>query len=109
MSERAFAVILASGAVVTWGDPEEDGDSSWVQEQLRDVQCIQAAECAFAVILESGAVVTWGVPEDGGDSSRTSSASKQLAVLLRPFLNLGMLSRGAIQSMAETAARCKSS
>ena len=63
----AFAAILESGAVVSWGDPEEGGDSSQVQEQLRSVQQIQATDHAFAAILESGAVVTWGNPRCGGD------------------------------------------
>ena len=63
----AFAAILESGAVVTWGHPEFGGDSSEVQEQLRNVQHIQATDAAFAAILESGFVVTWGDPEFGGD------------------------------------------
>ena len=51
-------------AVVTWGDADRGGDSSRVQEQLRNVQHIQAAgHIAFAAILASGAVVTWGGPE----------------------------------------------
>ena len=66
----AFAAILESGAVVTWGDPDNGGDSSQVQEKLRNVRQIQATACAFAAILESGAVVTWGDPASGGDSSQ---------------------------------------
>ena len=34
----------------------------WVQEQLRNVQHIQATESAFAASLESGGVVAWGDP-----------------------------------------------
>ena len=45
------------------------GDSSAVQEQLRDVQQIQASTCAFAAILGDGSVVTWGDARSGGDSS----------------------------------------
>ena len=55
---------------MTWGDPEFGGDSSQVQEQLRNVQHIQATNEAFAAILESGAVVTWGHAGMGGDSSQ---------------------------------------
>ncbi|CAJ1425596.1 unnamed protein product, partial [Effrenium voratum] len=65
----AFAAILESGSVVTWGKAGLGGDSSQVQEQLRSVQHIQATKGAFAAILESGAVVTWGHAELGGDSS----------------------------------------
>ena len=48
---RAFAAILDNGSVVTWGDPDNGGDSSVVEEQLKDVQHIQATACAFAAIL----------------------------------------------------------
>ena len=59
-ADSAFAAILESGAAVTWGDPGDGGDSSQVQEQLRNIQCIQAPGVgAFAAILEAGTVVTW--------------------------------------------------
>ena len=45
----AFAVIQSDGGVVTWG--VFGGDSSAVQEQLRNVQAIQATRGAFATIL----------------------------------------------------------
>ena len=47
----AFAVILGDGAVVTWGDAHYGGDSSAVQDQLGNVQQVQAS-CggAFAAI-----------------------------------------------------------
>ena len=69
-TDRAFAFHGHGGEVVTWGDPRAGGDSSQVQEQLRNVQHFQATAGAFAAILDSGAVVTWGAPGDGGDSSR---------------------------------------
>ena len=47
----AFAAILGDGSVVTWGDARFGGDSSAVQDQLRDVQQIQASHHAFAAIL----------------------------------------------------------
>ena len=31
----AFAAVLDNGSVVTWGDPEDGGDSGAVEEQLR--------------------------------------------------------------------------
>ena len=59
---------------VTWGVADSGGDSSQVQEQLRNVQHIQSTSSpfggAFAAILESGAVVTWGHARGGGDSSQ---------------------------------------
>ena len=53
--------FLADGSVVTWGEvPAIGGDSSGVQDQLKDVQQIQASSRAFAAILGDGSVVTWG-------------------------------------------------
>ena len=65
------ASALHGGEVVTWGDPDNGGDSSQVQEQ-RIVQHIQEAEAARVAIPESGAVVTWGQP-DGGDRGASSA------------------------------------
>ena len=45
------------------------GDSRAVQEQLINVQQVQATRRVFAAILEVGCVVTWGHAGDGGDSS----------------------------------------
>ena len=68
----------AHGSVVTWGDPDAGGDSSAVQEKLRNVQQVQATLRAFAAILADGSIVTWGVPDAGGDSSAVES---QLSLL----------------------------
>jgi hypothetical protein len=54
---------------VTWGKPDYGGDSADVQDQLKDVQQVQATYGAFAAILAVGAVVAWGDPLRGGDSS----------------------------------------
>lgn len=73
----AFAAILADGSVVTyvtWGDPDRGGDSSAVQDQLRNVQQVEATEQAFAAILANGSVVTWGHVFWGGNrQSKISS------------------------------------
>ena len=58
---------LGDGHVVTWGD-DLGGGSIAVQDQLRDVQQIQASEYAFAAILGDGSVVSWGNAVCGGDS-----------------------------------------
>ena len=65
----AFAALLGDGSVVTWGYGAIGGDSSVVQDQLRDVQQIQASNGAFAAILGDGSLVTWGNAFQGGDSS----------------------------------------
>ena len=67
----AFALwCLGGDRVVTWGDPRYGGDSSRVQDQLRNVQQICSTQHAFAAILADGSVVTWGHRNQGGDSSR---------------------------------------
>ena len=38
----------------------DGGDSSSVQDQLKNVQSIQAATNAFAAIVGDGSVVMWG-------------------------------------------------
>ena len=40
-----------------------------MQDQLKNVQQIQASRAAFAAILCDGSVVTWGDAELGGDST----------------------------------------
>ena len=37
-SVGAFAAILGDGSIVTWGYADGGGDSSAIQDQLRDVQ-----------------------------------------------------------------------
>ena len=67
-SRGAFAAILGDGSVVYWGSGEDGGDSSAVQDQLKNVQQIQASRRAFAAIRGDGSVVTWADTFFGGDS-----------------------------------------
>ena len=67
--EYAFAAILGDGSVVTWGHAALGGDSSAVQDQLKNVQQIQASPGAFAAVLDDGSVVTWGGAAKGGEST----------------------------------------
>ena len=46
------------------------GDSSRVQDQLRNVQQICSTMRSFAATLADGTVVTWGDRHFGGDSAR---------------------------------------
>ena len=46
-SGRAFAVIFGDGSFVTWGAAPYGGDSSSVQDQLKNVQQIQASARCF--------------------------------------------------------------
>ena len=59
-ADEAFAAILADGSVVTWGNPDRDGDCFAVQDQLRNVRQIQAAKRTFAAIFADASVAAWG-------------------------------------------------
>ena len=48
------------------GDGQRGGDSSAVQDELRNVQQIQATKCAFAGIFRHGSVVTCIAADFGG-------------------------------------------
>ena len=51
---NAFAFWCVGGdRIITWGDPDYGGDSSGVQDQLRNVQQICGTGGAFAAILAS--------------------------------------------------------
>ena len=62
--------------MVTWGRAGSAGDSSAVQDQLKNVQQIQASRSAFAAVLGDGSVVTWGDANSGGDSSAVQAELK---------------------------------
>ncbi|CAJ1340769.1 unnamed protein product [Effrenium voratum] len=68
----AFALVKGDGRVVTWGLPSWGGDSSMVQEQLVDVQSLQASVKAFCALRGDGTVVTWGDQLWGGDCSKVA-------------------------------------
>ena len=61
---------------------------SAVQDQLRNVQQIQANSAAFAAIRDDGCVVTWGSTSSGGDSSAVQDQLRnvqQIQGALRAF------------------------
>ena len=74
--KQAFAAILGDGSVVSWG--AAGGNSSAVQDQLKNVQQIPATDGAFAAILEDGSIVTWGDAGYGGDSSAVQDQLKNV-------------------------------
>ena len=49
-----------------------------MQEQLKNVQYVQASVGAFAAIIADGSVVTWGPAEYGGDSSTVQEQLKNV-------------------------------
>ena len=108
----AFAAVLGDGSVVSWGDTDGGGDSSAVQDQLKNVQQIQANDCSFAAILGDGSVVTWTLVVTVvlcRIVSRIRSRSKQLSLLLLPFLAMGRWLSGVLVAMVVTAVLCRTS
>ena len=77
-SADAFAALLGDGSVVTWGNAGSGGDSSAVQDQLKNVNVIHGSDEAFAALLEDGCVVTWGDAGTGGDSSSVQHQLKNV-------------------------------
>ena len=63
---------------MTWGNAADGGDSRAVQNHLKNVQQIQAANSAFAAILADESVVTWGVAAWGGDSRAVQDQLKKV-------------------------------
>lgn len=64
--------------MVTWGNPTFGGDSSKVQEELRDVVQIRGSRYAFAALRSGGSVITWGDERRGGDSSLVQEQLKKV-------------------------------
>ncbi|OLP74394.1 hypothetical protein AK812_SmicGene46075, partial [Symbiodinium microadriaticum] len=87
-SGHTFAAVLGDGSVVTWGRASVGGDSSAVQDQLKNVQQIQASYSAFAAILGDGSVVTWGNAAAGGDSSAVQDQLKNVQQIQAILLDL---------------------
>ena len=83
----AFAAILGDGSVVTWGNAAFGGDSSAVQDKLKNVQQIQASAYNFAAILADGSVVTWGMnmASDGADSTAVQDQLKNVQLIQASF------------------------
>ena len=77
-THRAFAAILGDGCVIAKGNAGYGGDSSRVQDRLRNVQQLVSTLRAFAAILENGSVVTWGHDEYGGDSSNIQNQLQEV-------------------------------
>ena len=100
---------------MSWGDPKYGGDSSQVQEHLRNVLQIQANQLAFAALVESGAVVTWGLADCGGDSSQVQDQLRNVQHIQATYAAFAaILESGAVVTwgepgVAETAARCERS
>ena len=69
----AFAALKEDGSVVTWGDDEHGGNSSYVSDLLTSgVTKISATYGAYAALKDDGSVVTWGSIDNKVASSNIS-------------------------------------
>ena len=73
-----FTALLGDGSALSWGYARAGGDSSAVQDQLKDVQQIQATKAAFAAIRGDGSVVTWRRDTFGDNSSAVQAQLKNV-------------------------------
>ena len=98
---------------MTWGLAEDGGDSSAVQDQLKNVQQIQATRRAFAALLGDGSVVTWGFVGAGGCSRavqhqlETVQQIQANASALPPFLVMDLSPLGVLLALVVTAEQCR--
>jgi len=65
----AFAALTIDRNVVTWGNQDHGGNSTVVQDQLKNIQMICSTYDAFAAFGIYGNVVTWGNQDHGGNST----------------------------------------
>ena len=111
----AVATIHCNGSVVTRGDVDSCGDSSAVQDQLKNVQRIQATQSSFAASIGDGSVVTWGDAQYGGDSSAVQDLLNNVqqiqaslaAVAAMAFVAMDLSSPGVLLTPAVTVALCR--
>ena len=116
LSSGAFALWCFGGnRIVTWGSADIGGDSSAVQDQLRNVQQVQGAALAFAAILADGSVVTWGRPDCGGDSSAVQDQLRNVqqvqgtTLAFAAILADGSVVTWAVPIVVVIAPQCKTS
>ena len=90
---------------MTWGDPNQGGDSSAVPDQLKHVEQIQVTSRAFAAILADGSVVAWDDPDYGGDCSAVQdqlSNVRQIQAASRAFA--AILADGSVVTLGRLSA-----
>jgi len=66
----AFAALKTDGSVVTWGSPQQGGNSALVAGNLTsNVTAVYSTGTAFAALKTNGSVFSWGHSSFGGDST----------------------------------------
>ena len=70
---------------------EYGGDSRAVQDQLRNVQEVQAAHTAFAALTKDGSVVTWGNKLAGGDSTAVQDQLRNVQQIQAAMLSFAAI------------------
>ena len=82
----AFAAILADGSVATWGNQLWGGNSSAVQDQLRNVQQLQAALYGFAALPVGTSIYSSALTGDREWSNSDVLNSYILILILTIFI-----------------------
>lgn len=68
-SSGSFAALKSDGSVITWGNQEFGGNSTYVQSQLTNVEKLFSTKDSFAALKSDGSVVSWGAADfDAGSS-----------------------------------------
>ncbi len=65
-TDYAFCALKDDGTVVSWGNPQNGGDSSKVSDKLFDVETIYKNKAAFVALRKDGTAVSWGDKDYGG-------------------------------------------
>jgi len=63
LTSHAFAALLKTRNVVTWGNKEHGGK---IPHEIQNVKTIYSTDYAFAAILDDGSVFAWGQTYSGG-------------------------------------------
>jgi len=73
--------LTTEGNVVTWGNQDCGGNSTPVQNQLKNVKMIFSNDRAFAALTTEGNVVTWGYHVYGGNSDTAQNQLKNVKMI----------------------------
>ena len=79
-----------------------------MQDQLKNVQHVQANQRAFAAILGDGSVVTWGYADHGGDISAVRAQLTNVQqIQATGYAFAAILGDGSVVSWGNTVVPCR--
>lgn len=96
----AFAAVLYDDSVVTWGNPQNGGDSATVASQLTgDVISIQSSPgnfWAMAALKKNGQGVVWGKAVSGDASAVESELTNVKSIHFATFAGAALKNDGSV-------------